>query len=270
MQAHRSFGHGRVGRLLGQAGRFALDLVLPPSCAVCGTEVDQPRSLCPDCFVRMHAIGAPRCDQCGVPLPSAAHLGKDARCVSCELHPPAWKKGRAAYVYDDGSRDLILSLKYADRTQNAAVLARQMVRAGDDILENADWLIPVPVHWRRLLERKYNQAALLARAVSRLCHVPVLVDALQRPHATSRLAGFSAVERAREMEDAIRVRQNRVERIKGSRVILMDDILTTGATATACTKALLAVGASSVCLLAAARTAPDANEDISRPEMENC
>ncbi|NHN87487.1 double zinc ribbon domain-containing protein [Acetobacter conturbans] len=243
-------------------------MILPPTCAVCGTEVDQPRSLCPACFMRMHPIGDPRCDQCGVPLPSAAHLGRDARCVSCELHHPAWSKGRAAYVYDTGSRDLILALKYADRTQNAAVLARQMARAGSDILETADWLIPVPVHWRRLMERKYNQAALLARAVGKLAGVPVLVDALQRPHATSRLAGFSAVERAREMEDAIRVRAARAALLRGRNVVLVDDILTTGATATACTKMLLAAGAASVSLLAAARTAPDANDDISRPDTE--
>lgn len=258
---------GQWGRALRTTGRFALDLVLPPTCSSCGEEVDQPHSLCPACFIRMHPIGEPRCDQCGVPLPASTHLGRDARCVSCELHPPVWSKARAAYVYDEGPRDLILSLKYADRTQNAIILARQMNRAGRDILEQADWLIPVPVHWRRLLERKYNQAALLARAVSRLAVVPVFVDALQRPRATSRLASFSADERAREMQDAIRVRPRAVDTLKGRRVVLVDDILTTGSTAAACTSVLLSAGAASVCLLAAARTTPDAQEDISQTEL---
>jgi ComF family protein len=249
------------------AGRFALDLVLPPSCAVCGCEVDRVGAVCPSCFLRLHVIGAPRCDQCGVPLAAATHLGADARCVACELRPPPWSKARAAYVYDDGSRDLILSLKYADRTQNAMVLARQMARAGRDILETADWLVPVPVHWRRLLERKYNQAALLARAVAKLSGTAVLVDALARPHATSRLAGFSAAERAREMENAIRVRPSRAANLTGRHVVLVDDILTTGATAAACTSVLLAAGAASVSLLAAARTPPDASKDIDRPDL---
>ncbi|MCE0742420.1 ComF family protein [Acetobacter sicerae] len=257
----------RLVRAVRSTGRFALDLVLPPTCSSCGEEVDQPHSLCPACFVRMHPIGEPRCDQCGVPLPASTHLGRDARCVSCELHPPPWSKARAAYVYDEGSRDLILSLKYADRTQNAIILAKQMNRAGRDILERADWLIPVPVHWRRLLERKYNQAALLARAVSRLSSVPVLVDALQRPRATSRLASFSAEERAKEMQDAIRVRSRSAETIRGKHVVLVDDILTTGSTASACTHALLSAGAESVCLLAAARTTPDTQDDISRPDL---
>ncbi|MFT8897142.1 MAG: ComF family protein [Acetobacter sp.] len=258
---------GRFGRAIRTTGRFALDLVLPPTCSSCGEEVDQPHSLCPACFVRMHPIGEPRCDQCGVPLPASTHLGRDARCVSCELHPPPWSKARAAYVYDEGSRDLILSLKYADRTQNAIILARQMNRAGRDILERADWLIPVPVHWRRLLERKYNQAALLARAVSRLSSVPVFVDALQRPRATSRLASFSAEERAKEMRDAIRIKPRNAETIKGKHVVLVDDILTTGSTAAACTQALLSAGVESVCLLAAARTTPDTHDDISRPDL---
>ncbi|MBV1836381.1 ComF family protein [Acetobacter estunensis] len=256
----------RLWKTTRKVGRFALDLVLPPTCAICGTEIDQPRALCATCFGRLHPIGQPRCDQCGVPLPSAAHLGADARCVSCELHPPPWSHGRAAYVYDEGSRDLILALKYADRTENAAFLARQMARAADDILSKADWLIPVPVHWRRLLERKYNQAALLARAVERLTHLPVLVDALQRPRATGRLAQFSATARAQEMKDAITVRGSRVAALKDRHIVLVDDILTTGATATACTQVLLAHGVASVSLLAAARTQPDPQEDVSRPE----
>lgn len=259
---------GRAGLRRGAArfGRFVLDLVLPPTCSACGTEVDQPHSLCPDCFMRVHPIGLPRCDQCGVPLLSDCHLGFDARCVRCERHPPPWSKGRAAYVYDEGSRDLILALKYADRTENAGVLARQMIRAGGDILEAADILVPVPVHWRRLIQRRYNQAALLARAVGSLSGVAVLVDGLKRPHATSRLAGFSAEERAKEMLDAIEVKASRLERIRGRHVVLVDDILTTGATAKACSVALLEAGAASVAVLAAARTVPLESEDADLPE----
>lgn len=252
-------------RVARTAGLFCLDMVLPPSCAVCGTEVDRAGSLCPACFGRMHAISAPRCDACGVPLPAAAHLGREGLCARCERHPPAWARGRAAYVYDEGSRDLVLALKYADRTENAAVLARQMVRAGNDILAVADVLVPVPVHWRRLFQRRYNQAALLARAIGRESGMPVLVDALRRARATSRLAAFSAAERAREMEGAVGVTPSRALRIREQNIVLVDDILTTGATAGACTRALLDAGAASVALLAAARTAPRQEEDIESP-----
>ncbi|WP_173582755.1 ComF family protein [Acetobacter musti] len=168
-------------------------------------------------------------------------------------------------MYDSGSRDLILALKYADRTENAGILARQMIRAGGDILGDADVLVPVPVHWRRLVQRRYNQAALLARAVGRLSGVPVCVDALRRPHATSRLAGFSAKERAREMRDAVVVRPARGRRLEGRRVVLVDDILTTGATAEACTRALLGISVGAVVLLTAARTVPSDSEDVDRP-----
>ncbi|WP_338422443.1 ComF family protein [Acetobacter fallax] len=186
--------------------------------------------------------------------------------MRCERHPPPWSKARAAYIYDDGSRDLILSLKYADRTENAGVLARQMLRAGDDILATADMLVPVPVHWRRLMQRRYNQAVLLARTVGKLSNTPMLVDALRRPHATSRLAGFSPGERAKEMHDAITVKASRIKELKNRHVVVVDDILTTGATAAACTRALLDAGAASVALLAAARTIPLDSEDIDRPE----
>lgn len=247
------------------AARFMLDLVLPPTCSSCGTEVDQPHSLCPACFSRFHPVTAPHCDQCGVPLPARTYLGADARCVRCERHPPPWQKGRAACLYDEGSRDLILALKYADRTENALFLARQMNRAGADILREADFLVPVPVHWRRLVQRRYNQAALLARAVSRLSGVPVLVDALCRPHATTRLAGFSAAERAAEMRDAIRVREKRQPRLAGKKIILVDDVLTTGSTAGACTEALMEAEVQSVMILAAARTVPPDSEDVDFP-----
>ncbi|GEN60886.1 ComF family protein [Acetobacter nitrogenifigens] len=265
MPIMESAAGGALMRGARSVGRFALDLVLPPTCASCGTEVDRAGALCPDCFTRLRLIGAPRCDRCGVPLAADSHLGATSCCVRCERRPPVWSQARAAYVYDDASRDLILALKYADQTQNAAFLARQMARAGADMLADADLLAPVPVHWRRLLQRRYNQAALLARAVSRMSGVPALVDALRRPRATARLVGFSAAARAREMTEAITINPKRQALLAGRRVVLVDDVLTTGATASACSAVLLAAGAASVGILAAARTLRPETEDADAP-----
>ena len=155
---------------------------------------------------------------------------------------------------------MILPLKYADRTEMALPLATQMARAGASLLQEADILVPVPLHRMRLFRRRYNQAALLAFAVGRLAKRPVLPDGLRRLRATSSLGGKTAEARAIEMEGVIAVRPSRTARIEGSRVLLIDDVLTSGATANACAAALRAAGATGVDVLAAARV-PDPRLD---------
>ena len=235
-------------------GRGALDLVLPPHCPACDGIVDAPGRFCTPCFRRAALIVPPCCERCGVGFASQAAAGLSASCPACLAEPPPWRFGRAAFNYDEFSRQLILPLKYADRTENAVLLGRHMARAGRTLLDGCDLLVPVPLHRRRLFSRRYNQAALLAHAVGRSAKRPVLVDALVRVRQTAPLVGQSAAERRRAVAAAIAARPSRVGVLADRRVVLVDDVLTTGATAGVCTSALLAAGAESVDVLAAART----------------
>lgn len=244
----------RIGLM---AGRTVLDLVLPPHCPACETTVDEPGRLCAACFRRAELIVPPCCERCGVGFASEAAAGLSRSCPGCLDSPPPWRSGRAAFAYDDLSRRLVLPLKYGDRTENAVVLGRHMMRAGRTLLEACDLLVPVPLHRRRLFTRRYNQAALLAHALSRLCGRPVMVDALARVRQTSPLVGQSAAERRNAVADSIRARPHRVGGLRGRHVVLIDDVLTTGATAGVCAEALLGAGAASVDVLAAARTGRD-------------
>ena len=251
-----------------RAGRGMLDLVLPPHCPACETIVDAPGRFCTACFRSAALIVPPCCVRCGVGFGSVEAGGLSRSCAACLLEPPPWRSGRAAFAYDDFSRRLVLPLKYADRTENAVVLARHMARAGRDLLEQADLLVPVPLHRRRLLSRRYNQAALLAQAVGRLSGRKVLVDALARVRHTAPLVGQSPSERRRAVADAIRVRPHRLALLAERHVVLVDDVLTTGATAGACATALLAAGAASVDVLAAARTSRDEERTGTRESEE--
>ena len=162
---------------------------------------------------------------------------------------------RAALRYDEQTKRIVLPLKYADRVENARALAPHMLRAGAALVQAADWLVPVPLHRWRLLTRRYNQAALLAQAVSRLSGRPTVLDGLRRIRHTAPLGNKSPDDRAAELAGAFVVRASRLERLVDSRVLLVDDVLTSGATAEACTRALLAAGVTRVDVLAAARTA---------------
>ena len=240
-------------RAAGGAGRLALDLLLPPHCLTCDQPVDAPGQFCPSCFGKTHLITAPHCVRCGVPFEAADQGGVTGECMECRADPPPWGVARAALRYDEQARRIILPFKYGDRVETARALAPLMARAGRELLRGADWLVPVPLHRRRLLSRRYNQAALLARALGRLSGTKTLLDALQRVRSTRPLAVMSPTQRAAEVEGAIRVRPARAAALQDARVLLIDDVLTSGATARSCVRALLASGAARVDVLAAAR-----------------
>ena len=233
-----------------------LDLLLPPECLACTAQVITQGLFCAACFAATTWIADPVCHRCGLPFPSNAAAGRDHTCQACRAAPPAFAAARAALLYDSGARRLILPFKHADRPELAASLAPFLVRAGAPLLARADVLVPVPLHRSRLFARRYNQAALLARAIGRRAGKPVLVDALRRTRPTASLEGKSAAEREAALQGAFAVRPARAAALVGKRVLLIDDVLTSGATADACARALLAAGAASVDVLAAARV-PD-------------
>lgn len=242
-----------MGSLLHTAGRAALDLLLPPRCLGCDEGVDRPGALCAACFRSLSFISAPFCAVCGVPFAHEGQAGDGGLCPSCAARRPVFGRARAALRYDEAAKHILLPFKHSDRTEAALPLARLMARAGGALLAEADLLVPVPLHRWRLLKRRYNQAALLAAALGRIAGRPVLQDALQRARATTPLGELSAAERAEAVADAIAVRPRRRARLEGRRVLLVDDVLTSGATANACAGALLAAGAAAVDVLVAAR-----------------
>ena len=242
--------------------RGLLDALLPPHCLLCEAAVDAQGALCAGCFGGLSFVTEPCCARCGVPLPRRAAAaatalpGRGLLCPGCANRPPPFEAARAAFRYDAGSQRLILPFKHGDRTELAAPLARHMARAGAGLLARADLLAPVPLHHRRLLARRYNQAALLAGRLARTAGKPHLPDLLRRRRATPPLGEAGATERAALVADAFAVSRRGVARVVGRRVLLVDDVLTSGATAGACAEALLAAGAVAVDVLAAARV-PD-------------
>jgi len=245
---------GRLGRGALRLARATFDLVLPAHCLTCDAPVSGAGQFCARCFGAVGFIGAPACRSCGLPFASAAFAGGDGLCPRCVAHPPPWDRAVAAMLYEGRARDLILGFKRADRVEAALPLARHMARAGATLLAEAELLVPVPLHRWRLLARRYNQSALLARHLARLTGREVAPDALRRIRRTETLARKSAAARRVELEGAFAVPPGRLERIRGRRVLLVDDILTSGATAGACAEVLLRAGARSVDLLVAART----------------
>lgn len=230
-----------------------MDGLLPPECPTCRALVDGPHRLCAGCFATMTFITAPLCLCCGLPFATPADSGPDGTCLGCMRRPPRFRRARAALRYDDASQRLILPFKHGDRTEFAPVLAAMMSRAGASLLTEADVILPVPLHRRRLVARGYNQAALLAALLSRRAGRPWLPDALMRHRETAPLGQLSAAARGQEVSDAFSMRPGRRDLVEGRCVLLIDDVMTSGATASACAATLLDAGARVVDVLAAAR-----------------
>lgn len=233
-----------------------LDTLLPPQCLACDAPVGGQGQFCAVCFSAAHFIVEPCCRSCGSPFAHASEGQENGLCLYCHDDPPPWSRARAALQYDALSKRVVLPLKYGDRTELATSLGAMMVRAGRVLLDGADTLVPVPLHRRKLLSRRFNQAVLLANAVGRRSGVPVVPDALERSRFTKPLGALPVGARHDEVEGAFTLRAGRGGWVAGRRVLLIDDVLTTGATCRACTKVLLAAGAAQVDVLVAARV-PD-------------
>ena len=226
-----------------------LDLVFPPT-ALEGGPAPQTTGLGADAWGRVRFLEAPVCDGCGAPFDY--DRGPGVRCPACDLRPRAFARARAACLYDEASRDLILQYKHADRTELAVLFSRWIGRSAADLLLDADAVVPVPLHPIRLISRRYNQAAEIARPLARLHRLVYLPDALVRQRSGTQ-AGKSRSGRRRAVAGAFAVPQARAAQVQGRRILLIDDVLTTGATADRCARALLEAGARAVDVAVVAR-----------------
>ena len=230
--------------------------IYPPRCLGCGKTVDSDFGLCGQCWGQTEFIGGTACDSCGVPLPGDA-FGDVVQCDGCLRAPQPWAHGRAALAYRGMGRTLVLRLKHADRQEIARPAAGWMRAAVQTLITEKTLIAPVPLHWLRLAKRRYNQSALIAKHLSALTGCDWCADLLERPQHTMSLDGKTRQQRADILEGAIRVNRRRAHWIIGRPVLIVDDVMTTGATLAACATACTASGADQVCVSVLARAMKD-------------
>jgi ComF family protein len=239
-----------LGAALRAAFGVALDVALPQLCAACREPVSA-EGVCANCWSKLNFIAPPYCERLGIPFPYDP--GPGVLSLEAIADPPAYQRARAAVRYDDVSRALVHALKYGDRLDLAPTMGRWMATAGRTLVAEADAIVPVPLHWRRQWGRRFNQAALLCEIIGKTGGKPVTHGALRRVKATAQQVGLSQSARALNVQGAFRVAPADKAAVAGRRLILVDDVLTTGATVDACARALLRAGAAQVDVLVFAR-----------------
>ncbi len=246
-----AFAHGKPA--LRHFARAAMDLVFPPACLGCRQAIEAHGSLCAACWSKVRFIERPFCERLGVPFP--VDLGAEG-LLSPEAvaNPPVYGRARAVAHFDDGPvRHLVHRLKYGDRAELAKPLGAWMARAGAELLVDADLIVPVPLHQSRLLSRRFNQAAVLARAVSAASGVPEDPFCLARVKATQSQVRLTRSQRALNVQGAFRVPDDMAARIEDRAIVLVDDVMTSGATANAASRTLLRAKARRVDVLVFSR-----------------
>jgi len=239
--------------------RLALDIALPTLCVSCRDPVEG-EGVCAECWAKLSFIAPPFCPRLGIPF--VYDPGPDLLSMEAIANPPAYNRARAVARYDDVASTLVHGLKYSDRLDLSPMMGRWMARAGRELLADADALVPVPLHWRRRWARRYNQSAVLSRAISAICGVPITHGGLKRIRATPQQVGRSRTERADNVQGAFLVPPDHKVGVAGRRLVLVDDVLTSGATVDACTRALLRAGAAQVDVLVFARVVAPARSPI--------
>jgi ComF family protein len=236
-------------------GESLLRFLLPPRCLKCGEDTSEPHALCATCWKNCTFLSPPWCALCGWPFPYKTPWNSldrsSEQCLACSRHPPLFIQGRSALAYDEGCRPFILKFKHGDGTSLAPGLAKLMLPAGLDILSHTDYLVPVPLHWRRLFWRQYNQATLLAIHLTHETGIPTRPDFLKRHRAATQRGSLK--DRQANVKNAFHVPPAKSSLIQGHRLTLIDDVFTTGSTLAECTLPLLKAGAKEVRILTLAR-----------------
>ena len=242
--------------MISTAVQTALRLVYPPRCLLCQALVDRDFGLCGACWRETPMISGLVCDLCGVPLPGDDDA-VEVHCDTCLRIARPWSKGRAALLYKDNARRLVLGLKHGDRHDVAHLVHSWMIRCAAELMEPSTLVVPVPLHWSRLLKRKYNQSALMAQGIAETYKSSYCPDVLVRKRRTQVLDGLDFDARFRTLNDAIFPHSKKGPALKGAKVLLVDDVMTSGATLSACAQACLSAGADEIFVLVLARAAAE-------------
>ncbi|HCP80952.1 MAG TPA: amidophosphoribosyltransferase [Octadecabacter sp.] len=235
-----------------------IQILYPPQCAMCDAKTESDFGLCGPCWAKTPFIEGLCCDGCGTPLPGEDAPDAVVLCDDCMVIARPWSKGRAAMVYKDNARRLVLSLKHGDRTDLVRAVGPWMIKAAEPLITSETLVVPIPLHRFRLLKRKFNQAALLARRIAQLADIDCCIDGLERTKRTAPLEGHNRDQRFEALNGAITMNQKRSLQLRGRKILLVDDVMTSGATFAAATEACYAAGADDVCVLALARVVKDA------------
>jgi ComF family protein len=246
---------GRIGAVVLEAACGIADLVVPPVCLVCRRPLGSHDSLCGGGWRAISFIRPPLCDRMGIPLPY--DTGGPTVSGAALRDPPIYDRARAVARFDRVMRELIHKLKYGDRHDARRLFGRWLEQAGAEILVDCDLIVPVPLHRWRLLSRRFNQAAILAQELSRETGIPCDPLSLVRVRWTSSQVGLRAAERQRNLAGAFAVTARGRRRVRGRNLVLIDDVITTGATVSACARMLKRAGARRVDVLALALATDD-------------
>lgn len=230
-----------------------LDFIIPPQCLMCRKSVQGAGYLCSDCFKKLNFITEPSCQKCGAPFPYEGMTGSDCFCMRCRNENILWQKGKAAFVYNEGIKQLILPLKYADQHNAVRFFVNSMKKYADSLITEADFIVPVPLHKKRLQQRKYNQSALLAWQLGKEAKKIVLPMAINKIKNTPPLGHFNKQDRQNILKNVFNINPKFKNMMQDKTVLLIDDVMTTGSTLNACSHILLDSGVKQINVLVIAK-----------------